>query len=164
MTSDRVTDEMVDAAAEVLRDCYHPWRADNVRAALEAALPLSKPEAEPVAWVGYWPGAGSIDSVTRTTHFQRQAASWRDNGAHITPVYAALPLVGEDALREFSEITPKELVRLANAATTIVTTNVAGSKVLMWAEDNGLLIARLANFVAEALARAAPKPKPAETK
>lgn len=41
-----------------------------------------------VAWMGYWPGAGSVDSVTRTTHFKSTADKWREDGAEVTPLAA----------------------------------------------------------------------------
>lgn len=48
-----------------------------------------KPHA--IAWMGYWPGAGSVDSETRTTHHERVAKQWDEDGAQVTPL-AALSL------------------------------------------------------------------------
>jgi len=50
----------------------------------------TKPEGqqEPVAWEGYWPGAGSINSVTKYTRNTLVAIRWEDDGANVTPLYA----------------------------------------------------------------------------
>jgi hypothetical protein len=58
-------------------------------------------KAEPVAWEGYWPGAGSINSETRLTRWKHYADDWRKEGAEIRPLgyieSAALPShAGED--------------------------------------------------------------------
>lgn len=50
---------------------------------------LSLPEQEPVAWEGYWPGAGSIDSVTRLTSYRPTMEKWKADEAEITPLYAS---------------------------------------------------------------------------
>lgn len=39
------------------------------------------------AWLGYWPGAGSISSETRVTRFRREMLEWKAEGAQITPLY-----------------------------------------------------------------------------
>jgi hypothetical protein len=40
-----------------------------------------------VAWEGYWPGAGSIDSQTSLTRFKKTADEWQAGGAEVTPLY-----------------------------------------------------------------------------
>lgn len=50
---------------------------------------LSLPAQEPVAWEGYWPGAGSIDSVTRLTSYRPTMEKWKADEAEITPLYAS---------------------------------------------------------------------------
>ncbi|MDE2105109.1 MAG: hypothetical protein KGL39_48165 [Patescibacteria group bacterium] len=58
--------------------------------------------AEPVAWLGYWPGAGSIDSRTAVSRFKRDADRWRKSGAEVTELYApdALATAREAGRRE----------------------------------------------------------------
>jgi hypothetical protein len=48
-------------------------------------------KAEPVAWEGYWPGAGSINSQTVLTRFRSTMERWEKDGAEITPLYASPP-------------------------------------------------------------------------
>lgn len=43
--------------------------------------------AEPAAWEGYWPGAGSISSQTSLTRFRSTMEKWEKDGAEITPLY-----------------------------------------------------------------------------
>jgi hypothetical protein len=42
------------------------------------------------AWMGYWAGFGSVNSVTKTTHIISTARGWKADGAEITNLYAAL--------------------------------------------------------------------------
>lgn len=52
---------------------------------------VSPPKAgreEPRGWEGYWPGAGSINSVTMITRHERVMRQWVSDGAEITPLYA----------------------------------------------------------------------------
>lgn len=44
--------------------------------------------SEAVAWEGYWPGAGSINSVTRLTSYRPTMEKWKADDAEITPLYA----------------------------------------------------------------------------
>lgn len=94
-----ITDEMVIAA----RKAYMRHEGDAVsalRAALTAALATVPGDRKPDAWIGYWPGAGSIDSITRTTRWERTAEEWRSAGAEITPLYARLATVpGESGVK-----------------------------------------------------------------
>lgn len=55
---------------------------------------------EPVAWLGYWPGMGSVNSTTSTTHLRREADKWRKEGAEITPLYAVTPSARAAVLEE----------------------------------------------------------------
>lgn len=48
-------------------------------------------EMEPVAWEGYWDGAGSISSETRYTRSIAAMERWAADGAKITPLYALPP-------------------------------------------------------------------------
>lgn len=55
---------------------------------LEARIAAPMPVAsEPVAWMGYWPGAGSVNSTTELTRFRSTMENWK--GAEITPLYAS---------------------------------------------------------------------------
>lgn len=45
-------------------------------------------DERPIAWRGWWSGAGSIDSTTRTTHIERIAKQWAEEGAEVTPLVA----------------------------------------------------------------------------
>lgn len=58
---------------------------DAVHAAL-SSLPTQAVgvKARTSAWLAYWPGAGSIDSVTRVTRSEHEAKRWRDDGAEVT--------------------------------------------------------------------------------
>ena len=55
---------------------------------LAALSPAQPAEAVPVAWEGYWPGAGSVDSTTRLTRWESVSFTWKREGAQITPLYA----------------------------------------------------------------------------
>ena len=57
--------------------------------AVKAIATPSLPAQEPVAWEGYWPGAGSIDSVTRLTSYLPTMEKWKADEAEITPLYAS---------------------------------------------------------------------------
>jgi len=46
-------------------------------------------EVEPTHWEAYWLGAGSVDSITRMTHIESLANSWRERGAKLTPLVPA---------------------------------------------------------------------------
>lgn len=77
--------------AELMANDSPRWRyyVPGARAALAA---LSRAEGqEPDAWEGYWPGAGSIDSVTRTTRLRSTMQQWAKDGAEITPLYRSAP-------------------------------------------------------------------------
>ncbi|UJW87934.1 hypothetical protein [Devosia sp. SL43] len=49
---------------------------------------------EAVAWEGYWPGAGSINSQTSLTRFRSTMEKWEKDGAEITPLYYTHPAAG----------------------------------------------------------------------
>lgn len=65
-----------------------------------AALP--QPQATTVgvkaltaAWLGYWPSAGSIDSIARVTRSEHEAKRWAADGAEVTElVERSSPLIG----------------------------------------------------------------------
>lgn len=65
---------------------------------------MAEPNKPIIAWMGYWSGAGSVDSVTKTTHFERVANEWKADGAQITPLYADLP----DAVKAIYSAPPVE--------------------------------------------------------
>lgn len=50
--------------------------------------PITTEVVEVRGWEGYWPGAGSIDSVTSFTRFRETMERWVAEGAEITPLYA----------------------------------------------------------------------------
>lgn len=72
---------------------------DNMLTGMVRALPPPAAEEglEPVAWLGYWPGMGSVNSTTSTTHLKHDADRWREEGAEVTPlvVLAAAPIPPE---------------------------------------------------------------------
>lgn len=72
---------------------YHSTRIGRAIQAYIAAAPTQPVEAEPDGWEGYWPGAGSIDSVTRLTRSRFVMERWIGEGAEITPLYEAPPTV-----------------------------------------------------------------------
>jgi hypothetical protein len=97
VTAPRVTDEMVEVAEAVhLRSLSTAWGPHTaMRAALEAALPLSMPEAEPVAW--RWKPMGyEGDTWSVGTHYPRPG--WTVEPLYAAPPSPTLPLVGEDAV------------------------------------------------------------------
>lgn len=53
---------------------------------------------EPVAWLGYWPGMGSVNSTTSTTHLRHEADRWRQEGAEITLLYSISTTAARDAV------------------------------------------------------------------
>jgi hypothetical protein len=63
-------------------------------------------EAEPTHWEAYWPGAGSVDSITRMTHIESLANSWRERGAKLTALVPASVLSAalEDKKRAVEEM------------------------------------------------------------
>lgn len=86
-------------AAQMAGDILDAARmGDDIVLILDAATKLDRAlrapvEAAPagvraVAWLAYFPGAGSIDSVTRTTHSERIADQWKAAGGQITPLCA----------------------------------------------------------------------------
>lgn len=80
--------DIVEQAADLIEQLV----ADRAR---------SPQDAKPVAWMGYWPGAGSVDSARRTTHIKGIADDWKRNGAEITALYEpATPPLAIEALRE----------------------------------------------------------------
>lgn len=48
-------------------------------------------ERDPVAWFAYFPGCGSVNSQTFTSHRKYDAQAWEKQGAEVTPLYADPP-------------------------------------------------------------------------
>jgi hypothetical protein len=69
---------------------------------------------EPVAWMAYWPGAGSVDSVTRVTRFEHSAQGWEEDGAEITPLFIHPP--AREAVDEIASL-KADLTRYIDIAT-----------------------------------------------
>lgn len=70
-------------------------------------------KAEPVAWEGYWPGAGSINSQTVLTRFRSTMRRWEKDGAEITPLYASPPSPAQSAIVPPVVEVTEEMVKLA---------------------------------------------------
>ena len=84
------TEKQIEAIRTVL---WHVAMDEDGEGALEEILKIiaaeQAQEAQPVAWECYWPGAGSINSMTRVTRHKMDVEKWAATGAVTTPLYTS---------------------------------------------------------------------------
>jgi len=78
-----------------------------------AAMPV-KPVA-PYLWEGYWPGAGSVGSLTRHTRDQATVDHWLAQGVNVTALYSEADYLASEAARQKAEEERNYAVRAASA-------------------------------------------------